>query len=68
MPTPTTSSTQIDPVCGMEVDPSRAAGSSVYAGRTTYFCSPGCKAKFDKNPGQFSEGSQPESPAGGCCS
>lgn len=27
-----------DPVCGMEVDPARAAGSSVYKGQTYYFC------------------------------
>ena len=53
--TPTTTSTQTDPVCGMNVDPSHAAGTSEYAAKTTYFCSAGCKAKFDKNPQQFSK-------------
>ncbi|MDT7687417.1 MAG: P-type Cu+ transporter [Acidobacteriota bacterium] len=37
----------IDPVCGMEVDPATAAGSSERDGQTYYFCSPGCKRRFD---------------------
>ncbi|HEV7919702.1 MAG TPA: copper-translocating P-type ATPase [Thermoanaerobaculia bacterium] len=37
----------IDPICGMTVDPARAAGSSTVDGQTHYFCSKGCKAKFD---------------------
>lgn len=36
-----------DPICRMNVDPKTAAGSSVRDGRTYYFCSPHCKAKFD---------------------
>ena len=40
----------IDPVCGMEVDKEKAAGKSEYNGETYYFCSPGCKAAFDKDP------------------
>jgi Cu+-exporting ATPase len=40
----------IDPVCGMTVYPAHAAGSSEYHGTTYYFCSPGCKTKFDSNP------------------
>ncbi|MDP9190823.1 MAG: heavy metal translocating P-type ATPase [Acidobacteriota bacterium] len=43
----------IDPVCGMTVDPAHAAGSSEHGGRTIYFCSKGCKAKFDANPAAF---------------
>jgi Cu+-exporting ATPase len=35
-----------DPVCGMKVDPSRAASSLEYQGATVYFCSKGCAAKF----------------------
>ena len=46
-------STHIDPVCGMTVDPARAAGSSAYGGTKYYFCSPGCKTKFDASPGKF---------------
>ena len=37
----------VDPVCGMTVDPARAAGTSVRDGVRYYFCSPGCKKKFD---------------------
>ncbi len=37
----------IDPICGMSVDPARAAGSTVRDGQTYYFCSTRCKAKFD---------------------
>ena len=39
-----------DVVCGMQVDPAKAAGTSVHAGKTYYFCSKGCKAKFDAHP------------------
>ena len=42
-----------DVVCGMQVDPAKAAGSSVHAGKTYYFCSKGCKAKFDANPALY---------------
>ena len=44
-----------DPVCGMMVDEKRAAGTSAYAGKTYSFCSPGCKASFDKNPAKFAK-------------
>ena len=40
----------IDPVCGMQVDERTAAGSSVFEGGNYYFCSLGCKKKFDANP------------------
>ena len=42
-----------DLVCGMQVDPAKAAGSSEYNSKTYYFCSKGCKTKFDANPGQY---------------
>ncbi len=44
---------QIDPVCGMTVDPATAAGSSSYGGKTWYFCSKGCKARFDADPATY---------------
>ncbi|HEX7315513.1 MAG TPA: heavy metal translocating P-type ATPase [Pyrinomonadaceae bacterium] len=37
----------VDPVCGMTVDPARAAGTSERDGVRYYFCAPGCKQKFD---------------------
>jgi P-type Cu+ transporter len=42
-----------DPVCGMQVDPAKAAGTSEYHGQTYDFCSKGCKTKFDANPARF---------------
>ncbi len=47
--------TQIDPVCGMQVDPAKAAGSSEHAGQTYFFCATGCKTKFDKNPAEYTK-------------
>ena len=46
---------QKDPVCGMQVDPAKAAGTSEHQGQTHYFCSQGCKTKFDANPGQYAK-------------
>lgn len=42
-----------DPVCGMTVDEESAAGKSEYQGQTYYFCSPGCKVAFDKEPSRY---------------
>ena len=39
-----------DLVCGMEVFDKEAAPKSEYMGKTYYFCAPGCKKTFDKNP------------------
>jgi Cu+-exporting ATPase len=50
--------TMKDPVCGMDVDPNTAAGKSEYQGQTYYFCSPGCKRSFDKEPEKY-VGKQP---------
>jgi len=38
-----------DPVCGMDVDPKKAAGKSAYKERDIYFCSLKCKERFDKD-------------------
>ena len=55
---------QIDPVCGMKVLPQKAAASLKRAGRTWYFCSQGCKAKFEANPSKYDgsvfRGSEPK--------
>jgi Cu+-exporting ATPase len=42
-----------DPVCGMEVDPAQAAGTVQYQGQTYYFCAPGCKTAFEKEPEKY---------------
>jgi len=54
----------IDPVCGMTVGPAGAAGESQYKGQTYYFCSPGCKERFDEDPGQFAGDEEPPSEEG----
>lgn len=41
------------PVCGMEVDGEKAAGTSEYKGKTYYFCALGCKRAFDENPKRY---------------
>ena len=43
----------IDPVCGMSVDPLKAAAESNHAGKTYYFCSAGCAKRFSKEPEKF---------------
>jgi P-type Cu+ transporter len=44
---------EIDPVCGMEVDPDSAAGSFGYQGTTYYFCSVGCLEDFREDPESY---------------
>jgi YHS domain-containing protein len=42
-----------DPVCGMDVDERTAAATAVYQGTTYYFCAPGCKKAFEKEPEKY---------------
>jgi P-type Cu+ transporter len=42
-----------DPVCGMSVDPLKAAAESKHAGKIYYFCSAGCAKRFSKEPEKF---------------
>jgi Cu+-exporting ATPase len=44
-----------DPICGMNVDPKQAPGSSEYQGKTYFFCSLACKRKFDQKPEQYAK-------------
>lgn len=46
-----------DPVCGMTVDPRKAAAASVRGGKTYYFCSTACRNAFEKAPETFAGGS-----------
>src|SRR5882762_3601198 len=57
-----------DPVCGMMVDPEKAAGKVEHAGQTYYFCSKSCAERFSREPekylavpgtGGMQQGSQP---------
>ncbi len=44
--------TAIDPICGMEVETATAEWKTDYKGQTYYFCAPGCKRTFEKDPEQ----------------
>jgi P-type Cu+ transporter len=46
-------SSVLDPVCGMTVNPQNAAGSIEYKGQTYYFCRAHCLQKFREDPEQF---------------
>lgn len=45
-----------DPICGMEVSPETAFGSSEHDGETFYFCSANCKETFDADPHKYAHG------------
>ena len=44
---------EIDPVCGMSVDPATAAASHAYEGKTYYFCCPSCLTKFQADAPRY---------------
>jgi len=48
----------IDPVCGMSVDPQAGKPSLEHAGKTYWFCGPGCKAKFEAEPEKYLSGAR----------
>src|SRR5580700_3846528 len=45
--------TEKDPVCGMTVDPDRAAAQSVLDGKAFYFCCQSCATKFAASPEKY---------------
>lgn len=47
--------TATDPVCGMAVDPVKAAGSIEHGGVTYHFCSPNCMGSFRQNPPRYTQ-------------
>lgn len=60
-----------DPVCEMDVDPSAAAGTFEHAGVTYFFCSNGCRTKFQADPSRYIAEAEPpkaSKPSGRCCS
>ncbi len=53
---------EVDPVCGMTVQPATAAASHVHEGKTYYFCCQGCLTKFQADPAKYLKPSaKPES-------
>jgi Cu+-exporting ATPase len=55
-------STVIDPVCGMTVNPSKAAASARHLGKTYHFCSTHCQHKFVADPAAYLKNAVPASP------
>ena len=51
-----------DPVCGMTVDPARAAGHVDYQGRTYHFCSQHCVHAFEADPEKYLSGKKQAMP------
>ncbi|KAB2967952.1 MAG: heavy metal translocating P-type ATPase [Thermoanaerobaculia bacterium] len=47
---------EIDPVCGMTVDPNAGKPSAVHGGKSYWFCGNGCKAKFEGDPVRYLAG------------
>ena len=45
--------TATDPVCKMKVEEKGAKYTSVYQGKTYYFCNPGCMKAFEGNPSRY---------------
>jgi YHS domain-containing protein len=37
----------------MEIDEKKAKWKSIYEDKSHYFCAPGCKKQFDKDPKKF---------------
>lgn len=44
-----------DPVCGMDIEEKDAAAVRQIKGRSVYFCSDTCVAKYDADPGRYGE-------------
>jgi Cu+-exporting ATPase len=62
-PQPDAAIPAIDPVCGMTVDPQKAAGSLVYNEKTYFFCALSCREKFKADPERYLQ-PQPVIPIG----
>ncbi|MFM9859446.1 heavy metal translocating P-type ATPase [Pseudoxanthobacter sp. M-2] len=43
----------LDPVCGMRVDPQTAKHRFEHEGQPYFFCSAGCRTKFEADPGKY---------------
>lgn len=54
-----------DPVCGMTIDTENAAARAEFRGETYYFCSIGCRERFEETPDRFVPVSQQREGEGG---
>lgn len=44
---------EVDPVCGMEVEPSSTTYKETYQEKTYYFCNQSCHMHFQASPEQY---------------
>jgi YHS domain-containing protein len=49
---------EVDPVCGMKVDPEKAVQTADYEGRTYFFCAESCRKEFENQPQKYLQTSQ----------
>jgi len=49
-----------DPVCGMNVEPAKAAATVEFEGKKYFFCAKSCATKFEKKPNKYLSGKMPE--------
>ena len=54
-----------DPVCGMNIEPEKAAAKEEYNKLTWYFCSDNCHHKFNDSPDQYAKVEQEKDPVCG---
>jgi YHS domain-containing protein len=43
----------VDPVCKMTSESEKSAATRQHKVRIIYFCAPGCKVKFDRDPEDY---------------
>ena len=48
----------VDPVCGMQVDPEKVVQTADYDGRTYFFCAERCRKEFENQPQKYLDVSQ----------
>jgi len=51
-----------DPVCGKQVNESKAPATSTYQGERYAFCGQECKDKFDQNPEKYAYSGKEQQP------
>lgn len=50
---PSSAATVVDPVCGMTIDPTRAAGTRRYGDEEVFLCSDICLDRYDADPSRY---------------
>src|SRR5712664_2879672 len=57
----------LDPVCGMTVEPEKAAGRIEHEGTTYFFCSKHCAQAFSADPDKYLASKKNPAPKKSCC-